>query len=272
MREVLIATLATCHNRRSFTIRAFESLHAQILPSNVRLLHYLVDDGSNDGTTEAVKETFPGVKIFSGSGNLYWAGGMRHGWNQIKNQSFDFLFVYNDDVEFIENAIEHLLECFSYRINGVFPDCVSGAVIDSGTNIVSYGGLLTDATNNPLSFKQIMPNGRKMLRADTVNMNACLISREILSDIGFLSDYFVHNGADYEFGLRVNANGGYCGLAPNEVGFCALNAVQKKVHSFKQLLSPHFQPPRQRFYYYRAHGGKLWFLALLDVLYQALIA
>ena len=72
-RIMKIAILMTCHNRRETTLRCLRGL-----PSDVEV--YLVDDGSTDGTDEAVKATFPKVNVIRGTGNLYWAKGMELAW------------------------------------------------------------------------------------------------------------------------------------------------------------------------------------------------
>ena len=77
MEHTSIAVLMTCHNRKLKTLATLESLFKQILTSEIALNAYLVDDGSTDGTAEAVQQTYPQINIFSGDGNLFWNGGMR---------------------------------------------------------------------------------------------------------------------------------------------------------------------------------------------------
>ena len=76
----IIAALITCHNRKSKTIACLERLFQQALPLGVLLKVYLVDDGSTDGTAEAVREKFPSVSVISADGSLFWCRGMRLAW------------------------------------------------------------------------------------------------------------------------------------------------------------------------------------------------
>ncbi|SOE74952.1 hypothetical protein SAMN05446589_5547 [Streptomyces sp. OV198] len=56
--------LLTCHNRRERTLRALGSLHSQLgLPSAISISVHLVDAGSDDGTTDAVRAAFPGTDV-----------------------------------------------------------------------------------------------------------------------------------------------------------------------------------------------------------------
>ena len=103
-----IVTLATCHNRLNKTISSLSDLHSQNLPPDTTLEHVIVDDGSTDGTFNAVRHQFPDVEIVKGSGQLFWAGGMRYGWEQlVRLKTFDFLFVYNDDVNLFSGSIKN---------------------------------------------------------------------------------------------------------------------------------------------------------------------
>ena len=75
MKKAQIAVIMTCFNRRSTTISCLRALHKQ--KNSIDFDVYLTDDGSSDGTADAVKTEFPAVNILQGNGNLYWVGGMR---------------------------------------------------------------------------------------------------------------------------------------------------------------------------------------------------
>jgi len=76
MNGTTIAVLLTCLNRKHKTFACLETLFSQVLPANVDISAYIVDDASTDGTSDAVRQTYPQVKIFSGDGNLFGNGGM----------------------------------------------------------------------------------------------------------------------------------------------------------------------------------------------------
>ena len=67
-----IATLLTCHNRVAKTIACLSSLQAINFNSDI----YLVDDGSEDGTSKIVNKLYPNVNIILGNGDLFWNRGM----------------------------------------------------------------------------------------------------------------------------------------------------------------------------------------------------
>ena len=88
--KVSIAAILTCHNRKKKTLTCLADLMNQDEISKVDLHVYLVDDGSTDGTSDAVKQKFPQVNILQGDGTLYWNGGMRFAFSIAKKSDYDY--------------------------------------------------------------------------------------------------------------------------------------------------------------------------------------
>lgn len=269
-----IETLTTCHNRRAITTRVLADLYAQKLPPHTTIEHTLVDDGSTDGTTSAVQNHFPQVNIVQGNGRLFWAGGMRYGYeNQIKSKKFDYLFVYNDDVRLEDDAIARLLDAAQKFIasEGRKAHVVAGTFLDKSGNF-SYGGVSRCSYWHPLRFRLMVPPEAGYIFVDSLNMNACLISYEAIHDVGFLSSYFIHNNADFEFGLKLRKSGGYVILCSGVIGSCEKNSKIGTSSElaiclrdrYRRLLSVKEQPVRQRFILFKNYGGKLWFFLFLS--------
>jgi GT2 family glycosyltransferase len=85
------------HNRKTVTLECLRHLFAEnnILPAGCEVV--VVDDGSCDGTGEAVREAFPQVHLLSGNGNLYWTGGIARGMKFAIESGASYLFWLNDD-------------------------------------------------------------------------------------------------------------------------------------------------------------------------------
>jgi GT2 family glycosyltransferase len=263
---VRIVTLATCHNRREKTLQALEDLHSQELPEDIELVHVLVDDGSNDGTSHSVSEKFPDVEIIHGDGNLYWAGGMRFGWEQsVKYKNFDYLFAYNDDVEFFSDSLRRLLHVGrAFEINNdAVPYVVVGSCQSHIDHSTTYGGQIRNSRVNPLSFKRADPPSDGYLLVDTLNMNCVLINHTALEATNFLAPYFTHGGADIEFGLRLRKKGGAVVLASGYYGFCERNPIRSDSdYTLRVYLKDRFNvkeaPPSEIMAFCRSHAGWFW--------------
>ena len=70
-----VAILMTAHDRREETLSCLMDCHreadAMKAEGEYRFTIYLLDDGSTDGTAEAVSESFPDVKLTGSDGNLF---------------------------------------------------------------------------------------------------------------------------------------------------------------------------------------------------------
>ena len=220
--EIKIIALVCSFNRVKKTLLALKSLKANFVGKNVSLEIFLVDDNSSDGTSEQVGIALPDVKIFRGTGNLYWAGAMRFGYDRIRHKRFDYLLVFNDDVVFLKdgckNAIKNLFELRRTKSSNVI---LVGACRGNEKYEPTYGGLDFASKVHPLRFHKVKPTSH-LQEVKSLNMNFALISRETLNRNGFLSSWFIHGGADVEYGLRVKT-GTNIKLLNEYVGICEAN-------------------------------------------------
>jgi GT2 family glycosyltransferase len=83
------------HDRKAITLRCLRCLLGNGLPADTGII--VIDDGSKDGTAEAVGSAFPDVKLIFGNGELYWTGGIRAGMQCALGMNAEYLFWLNDD-------------------------------------------------------------------------------------------------------------------------------------------------------------------------------
>ena len=103
-------------------------------------------------------------------------------------------------------------------------------------------------------------------KVDTLNMNLALIPLETIQKIGFLSNFFTHSFADYEYGLRVSLSTGGVWVCPGVVGYCDRNE-EIQLSRFNSVFelnnyikSPLGLPFRDRYHFLKNCGGQLWLL------------
>lgn len=278
-KKLKIQALTTCHNRKSMTIKTISDLKSASIPKGVTLSITVVDDGSEDGTAEALRIKHPDVEVLRGSGSLFWAGGMRFGWDKaLHKRSFDYLLVFNDDISLSKWALQEVLEPYDHHSDCIKNMLISvGAFADPETGAVTYGGLKRSSKWHPLRFKKVKPN-KNFTLVDSLNMNFALIPKPVIEKLGFLETYFIHGGADVEYGLRLRSKGGHVCLVKNYIGTCSQNTVTSTslepginyMQRWQRLLSVKEQPITQRFRYFRTYGGKFWFILFLLPYFRAL--
>jgi GT2 family glycosyltransferase len=101
----MIYVLLPVHNRRPTT----EAFAKALARQNVEFHLLLIDDGSTDGTGDAVAAALPGrVTVVRGNGNWWWGGSLHQGWLWLKARGLDerdVVFICNDDVDIPDDFI-----------------------------------------------------------------------------------------------------------------------------------------------------------------------
>ena len=114
-----VAILLTCFNRKQQTLSCLENAYSSLeILNRYEFDFYLVDDGSTDGTFEAVSKSYPEVNIITGNGDLYWNRGMRLAWEQASlNKKYDFYIWLNDDLELSKDSFSTLFSNYESLSN-----------------------------------------------------------------------------------------------------------------------------------------------------------
>lgn len=254
--------LLTCFNRSEKTLNCINQLCKIFSQKDI----FVIDDASTDGTYELINSKFPEVQLFKSKGNLYWAGGMRYGYEKIKSLEFDHLYLVNDDICLKKNWYSSIKNDLSSIANKTEDFILSGCFEDRKGNL-SYGGVKKSSILHPLRFKQVAPNG-SIQNVDTINMNFTVVPKRTIDNIGFFKNYFIHGGADFEYGLRALKNGTNVFISSKIIGICDRNSdtgtsKDKSLGIFDRLEkfnSIKEQPFKQRIKFFQEHGGPLWFL------------
>ena len=242
---MFIAVLLTTYNRKDKTLSCLCSLFNQQMPEGTRMEVYLTDDASSDGTAGAVSVSYPDVHISSGTGNLFWAGGMRKSWQMALKDNPDFYLLLNDDTDLAPNAISTLLSMATDRTPGMVPGISIGTTMDKETGIISYGGQKLYSKHSVKSYNVFSETEK--VECDLGNANIMLVSKKVVDTIGILSDRYTHSIADFDYTLQAKKAGFKVVVAPGMLGFCK-DDHGNKWKSQKSTL-------KERIAYLKSHKG-----------------
>lgn len=245
-----IAVLITCFNRKEKTLNCLENLFH--ITNDVDV--YLVDDNSNDGTKEAIKNSFPQVHIISGNGNLFWNRGMHIAWQTAMSEAdYDFFLWLNDDSIPYPYLLQELLHCSKLKDDKAI---ISGLIENAEKTKVIYGG--RDFERNLIQATGKMESIRNL------NGNVVLVPSVVVKKIGILDPYFHHDLGDVDYGYRAQKNNIEVVTTERPVAYGFENPIMRmrlKSSSLKErikyLYSPLGANPRINFYFRKKYFGYL---------------
>lgn len=250
---VSITILLTCHNRMNMTKQCINTIN----DDQYDIRYVVVDDGSNDGTYEMLHELQKifQLKILSGEGDLFWAGGMRKAIaHALQDKAWtDYYVLVNDDVFFyphvLEKAIRQSRECGNAIITGA--TC-------NQQGSVTYGGI---KYIKGIHYKTVMAGCQD--KVDTFNCNFVLLPQKEFVEMGNFDTRFRHILADLDYGLRFSRTGKAIYVSQEYVGVCEKNDGQntwmdtalKRRERIAKKETPKGLPRQEWFHFLKKHFG-----------------
>jgi GT2 family glycosyltransferase len=168
----------------------------------------LVDNGSADGTAEAVRAEFPGVEVLRLEENLYFAGGVNEGIRRALGAGANSVLLLNNDVVLDRGALEILRRALEAdpRRAAVSPKIFYFDVPDViwfAGGLVGGLGLIRHRGAN-VKDEKLRDAPREI---DYVSGAAVLLSREALESVGLLDPDYVIYVEDVDWSARARKGG-----------------------------------------------------------------
>lgn len=251
-----VAVLMTCHDRREMSVESVSRALAQAY-GLCDLTVFVTDDGSTDGTADALAALDGQVTVLAGSGDLFWAAGMALAERAALATDPDFLLWLNDDTFMDPDGLQRMLQAHDRHPGSI----VVGATRDPATQAVSYGGRVRTSSWHPQRFQRLAVSDIDQF-PDTLNGNAVLVPRAARLRVGPIDGVFPHAYADDDYGLRARKAGVLLVQPPGTVAECAPNpdpqTTLRGLPAWRALQQPKGLPWRAQMRFLRRHAGPAW--------------
>ena len=221
----MVYILLPVHNRKKITLDFIKSLNKQTYK---KIFLILIDDGSTDGTADAVIDQYKNTHVIYGNGNLWWAGSLHKGYNYLVNSNIvrknDLILIMNDDTRFNEDYIN-----IGVNIMEQNPKCLLGS-----TAISEQSRELSDA-GKKVDWKRY-----KIENVIDDDQIECLSTRGLFMAFssfkhigGFYPKILPHYLSDYEYTIRATSKG--YKLICDKTFFLYRNEETTGIHSVKNI-------------------------------------
>jgi GT2 family glycosyltransferase len=205
MAEPHVVTIILNNNRRDDTLACLASL-AQGVYKNHSMI--VLDNGSSDGSVEAIGASFSAVEIIELTENLGYAGNNNVGLEAILSRPVDWVFVLNDDTIVDSDCITRLIEVgeSDEQIGIVGPMVYHhdepNVIQSAGGKLGRYWESWHIGQNEPDQGQFVQPHP-----VDWISGCAILLRRAVIEEVGLLDERFFCYWEEIDWCLRASKAG-----------------------------------------------------------------
>ncbi len=198
------------YNGMNFINECFGSLENQDCSFEV----IIVDNGSNDGSADFIKENYSEYHLIENDDNLGFSTAINQG---IKNSLTDYVLLLNNDVVLECNCISKLLKWIKRDIN-IFAVASKMIQYDDRTRLDDAGDEYT-----LLGWTRKVGDGKssKLYTSEREIFSACagaaLYRKNVFDEIGFFDENFFAYMEDVDISYRARIHGYKCIYCPDAV-------------------------------------------------------
>ena len=228
--EIRVEIVAPVHNRKDITLQCLRSL-SRLETDGLDVGVVIVDDGSTDGTGNAIRSTYPDVKIIEGDGNLWFTEGTNAGIRRALECDPKYLLLINDDQIFDAKSLAFMIETAEKH-----PRSVVGPLLllwDTPHKLFQTSPVWETMSGGWLHWysQTVWTVPKKTWKVDLIVGNCVLVPSAALTECGLMDSKRYPNFGDAEFTPRLRKAGWKLLIDPRARIFCQPNAFPARVRN-----------------------------------------
>jgi rhamnopyranosyl-N-acetylglucosaminyl-diphospho-decaprenol beta-1,3/1,4-galactofuranosyltransferase len=212
-----VCAMVLTHNRRAQVKRLLVSLKAQTHPA---LDIVVIDNGSSDGTVEALAREMPEIRCLALESNLGVGAGYNAGLRQAAGADYHYFWLLDDEAVLAPDALAQLLKAAQVDVRCA----VVGSVIlnldqrGARTSLIEFGGGRIHWGKGQIEYvgqnqAEAEWQAGTVLDVDFTHFASTLVAHSLLERIGPLHEEIFLFTNDISLSLRSRKNGGRVVLA-----------------------------------------------------------
>jgi GT2 family glycosyltransferase len=207
----LISVVILNWNGKEYLSSCIRSVREQTYP-NMEMI--LVDNASEDGSVEVVKNLYSDLNVIINHENLGYGGGNNRGMTEAKGS---YIFVLNSDTEIDEKCVEFLWRCMEgdQKIGVTTPKIL----LYDRRDMIDAAGLTVYPDGLSIGRGRLEPQGKYNQSEEVFFGSGCasLYRKEMLEEIGLFDTDFFAYAEDTDLGWRARLAGWKAYYVPGAV-------------------------------------------------------
>ena len=182
--------------------RCFSSLRK----SSISVHTIVVDNGSNDGTQDFIKENFPEVDFIQSPENIGFGKANNLGLERAYKKGADFFYLMNQDAWIFEDSMKKLIDVYENNPKKEEIGILSPMHLDGSEKLLDRHFevyLARNMQNNRIFSNVFLNDLKESYEIDFINAAHWMLPKKTIEEIGGFSPYFFHGAEDYDYVNRI---------------------------------------------------------------------
>lgn len=200
--QVYVSIIIVTYNCKGYIKNCIDSIKTQNIPDNFQLEIIIVDNHSDDGTVDFIRENYPSIKIIENESNLGYGRANNVG---VKNSKGEYMVILNPDTIAEKNWLKELVTPLTKREKLITTPKVllyDGSLINVCGLIIHFTGLAF-----PRGFEASPSDFSRPEYVGGVSGSCFAVKRDDFINLGGFDDKIFLYGEDTELSWRANLKG-----------------------------------------------------------------